>query len=317
MHIVAVAVLPGVIPIDLGIACGAFDRVRGAQGEQIYDVRVCGETEETDAIFFHVRTTENLAFLEQADTVIVPGVLDIFGPFPPRLLDSLRTAHARGARVTSICTGAFVLAAAGLLAGRRATTHWAHVADLAQLHPTIDVDPDVLYVDEGQVVTSAGALAGVDMCLHLIRRDHGQMIAADASRLVVAPLNREGGQAQYIRTALPGSSDSLSDLLDWMVENAHEPLDVATLAEKACVSPRTLARRFREQTGTTPLQWLLIARVRRAQAMLETTSNTIETIAFEAGFDSPVTFRTRFQKIVGVSPAAYRRQFAAREPQPA
>jgi transcriptional regulator GlxA family with amidase domain len=216
-------------------------------------------------------------------------------------------------RLASICSGAFVLAASGLLDGKRATTHWIGAANLARRYPKVIVEPDVLFIDEGCIITSAGASAGIDMCLHLIRKDHGQSIAARAARLAVAPLSRDGGQAQFIRHEAPQSSDSLAPLLEWMTANLHREMDVEMLARRAQTSPRTFARRFREQTGTTPLQWLLTARVRQAQEMLETSRRTIDDIAFRCGFESPVTFRTRFRKVVGLNPSAFRQRFAKPE----
>ncbi len=192
----------------------------------------------------------------------------------------------------------------------RATTHWVGTANLARLYPKVIVEPDVLFVDEGRIITSAGASAGLDMCLHLIRRDHGQAVAARAARLAVAPLSRDGGQAQFIRHEAPQSTESLAPLLEWMGANLSKPMDVVSLARRAHTSPRTFARRFREQTGTTPLQWLQTARVRRSQEFLETSRNPIDDIALRCGFDSPVTFRTRFRKLVGLSPSAFRQRFA-------
>jgi transcriptional regulator GlxA family with amidase domain len=311
MHRVAVLALHGVVPFDLGIACAVFGHVRTSGGEPAYDVRVCGEAPLVQTGTFAIQAPAGLEDLALADTVIIPGIADPSPPVADAVLAAIRAAWDRGARIASICSGAFVLAATGLLDRRRATTHWLGAADLARRYPAIDVDPDVLFVDEGRIVTSAGAAAGLDMCLHLVRRDHGQAAAATAARLAVAPLHRDGGQAQFIRAAMPGSDASLAPLLEWMVENLHRPLDADMLAARACVSVRTLTRRFRQQTGTTPLQWLLVARVRRAQALLETSSNTIERIAAAAGFESPVTFRARFQKVVGIGPAAYRRRFAA------
>jgi transcriptional regulator GlxA family with amidase domain len=310
MHVVAVLAIHGVVPFDLGIACAVFGHVHTDDGEPAYEVRVCGEAAEVCAGAFTVQAPAGLDELGLADTIIIPGIADPSLAVAHPVLAAIRAAWARGARVASICSGAFVLAATGLLDGRRATTHWLGTADLAHRYPAVDVDPDVLFVDEGRIVTSAGAAAGLDMCLHLVRRDHGQAAAAHAARLAVAPLHRDGGQAQFIRHAMPRSDASLGSLLEWMDANLHRPLNTHTLAARACLSARTLTRRFREQTGTTPLQWLLIARVRRAQELLETTSNTIERIAAAAGFDSPVTFRARFQKIVGIGPAAYRRQFS-------
>ena len=221
----------------------------------------------------------------------------------------MHAAYARGARIASICSGTFILAAAGLLDGRRATTHWLAAGLLAERHPAVAVDPGVLFVDEGRIVTAAGASAGLDMCLHLLRRDHGHAVAAHAARLAVAPLDREGGQAQFIHHEAPGSAANLAGLLDWMRENAHRRLTVDELARQAAASPRTFARRFREQTGTTPLQWLITARVRRAQELLETTRLSIEEIAAAAGFEGAAALRDRFRCTVGVSPKAYRRSF--------
>ncbi len=218
-----------------------------------------------------------------------------------------------GARVASICSGAFVLAAAGLLDGRRATTHWLAAELLAKLYPAVTVDPGVLFVDEGRILTSAGSSARLDMCLHLLRRDHGHAVAAQAARLAVAPLDCGGGQVQFIRHEPPGSTASLAPLLDWISANAHRPLTVDELARQAATSPRTLARRFREQTGTTPLQWLITARVRRAQELLETTSLSIDRIAGAAGFGCAAALRGRFHRSVGVSPKAYRRSFGMPE----
>jgi transcriptional regulator GlxA family with amidase domain len=313
MHVVAILALHGVVSFDLGIACEVFGRVRTPDAGAAYEVRVCGEAPEVRAGAFSINAPAGLEGLASADTIIIPGTEHPLLPIAAPVLEALLVAWERGARIASICSGAFVLAAAGLLDGRRATTHWLGAADLARLYPAIDVDPDVLFVDEGRIITSAGAAAGLDMCLHLVRRDHGQAAAAHAARLAVAPLHRDGGQAQFIRNAMPGSDASLGPLLEWMGENAHGSLDVQALAARVCVSPRTLTRRFRAQTGTTPLQWLLTARVRRAQELLETTASSVEEIALTVGFDSPVTFRARFQRIAGVSPAAYRRRFSASE----
>ena len=309
MHVVAVLAVQGAIAFELGLPCEVFGRVRLPRADDEYDVRVCGEAAEVRTRGFGIRAPWTLDDLADADTVIVPGIEDPTLPVPDIVVAAVRAAYARGARITSICTGTFILAAAGLLDGRRATTHWLAASLLAQRYPAIEVDPAVLFVDEGRIVTSAGASAGLDMCLHLLRRDHGHAVAADAARLAVAPLDREGGQAQFIRHEAPGSAASLATLLDWMRRNARLPLTVDDLARQAATSPRTLARRFREQTGTTPLQWLITARVRRAQELLETTSLPIEEIAAAAGFDGAASLRDRFRCTVGVSPKAYRRSF--------
>jgi transcriptional regulator GlxA family with amidase domain len=311
MHHVAVLALHDFVPFDLGIACEVFGRVSVASGAQAYDVKVCAHARTIRCRAFDMRVPHGLDALARADTVVVPGIENTTTPVPEPVLAALRSAWDRGARLASICSGAFVLAASGLLDGKRATTHWIGTAHLAKLYPKIIVEPDVLFVDEGRIITSAGASAGVDMCLHLIRRDHGQAVAARAARLAVAPLSRDGGQAQFIRYEAPQSTDSLAPVLEWMSANLNKEMDVDSLARRARTSPRTFARRFREQTGTTPLQWLLNARVRRAQELLETSRRPIDDIALRCGFDSPVTFRARFRKLVGLNPSAFRQRFAA------
>lgn len=311
MHTVAVLALDDFVPLDLAIPCDIFGSFRLAGQHDLYRVQVCGVRRTLRSRAFEVRVPFGLDAVMRADTVVVPGILDPLRPFPEPALQALRAAWANGARVTSICTGAFALAAAGLLDGRRATTHWLGAAELARLYPTVKVQPDVLFVDEGRIVTSAGASAGIDMCLHLVRRDHGQAAASQIARLAVAQLNRDGGQAPFIRQEVPRAREDLAPLLEWMGAHLHEPLDVETLARRARMSPRTLARRFRAQTGTTPLQWLLTARIRKAQELLETTRRSIEDIAARTGFDSPVTFRARFRRIVGLSPRAWRARFTA------
>ena len=311
MHQVAVLALHGLVPFDLGIACEVFGRVSLPSGAQAYDVKVCAHTRTIRSRVFDMRVSHGLDTLSRADTIVVPGIEDPAFPLPEPVLAALRSAWDRGARLASICSGAFVLAASGLLDGKRATTHWIGVAKLASSYPKVIVEPDVLFVDEGRIITSAGAAAGIDMCLHLVRRDHGQAVAARAARLAVAPLSRDGGQAQFIRHEAPQSTESLAPLLEWMGANLSKTMDVVSLARRARTSPRTFARRFREQTGTTPLQWLLTARVRRSQELLETSRRPIDDIALRCGFDSPVTFRTRFRKLVGLSPSAFRQRFAA------
>jgi len=310
MHTVAVLALDGVIPFDLATPLEVFDRTRLPDQQAAYRTRVCGVTEEVDAGAFRLRAPFALDAVAAADTVLVPGVADLTRPTPPQVIDALRAAATAGTRIASICTGAFTLAAAGLLDGRRATTHWAAAPELARRHPRVLVDPDVLFVDEGDVLTSAGAAAGLDLCLHLIRRDHGTAVAADAARISVMPLEREGGQAQFIVHEPPGDDgSSLAPVLDWLEENLHHDLGVDDIAARALMSTRTLNRRFREQTGTTPLRWLHRRRLRRAQHLLETTGHPVERIAYQVGFGSPTTFRERFRATVGTSPQAYRRAF--------
>ncbi|WP_328467958.1 helix-turn-helix domain-containing protein [Actinoplanes sp. NBC_00393] len=311
MHIVAVLALDKVIPFDLATPVEVFSRVRLADGSSPYEVRICAPTPTVDAGVFRLQAPWGLDTLLAADTIILPGCADGASPVPREVLDLLGKAAAGGARLASICAGAFVLAATGLLDGLRATTHWLAAPMLAERFPRIDVDPNVLYVDNGQFLTSAGAAAGLDLCLHMIRRDHGSAVAADAARLSVMPLEREGGQAQFIVPEQPPTprGSGLEPLLRWMQENTEVDLTLADLAGRAGMSIRTLNRRFREQTGTTPLQWLLRARIRRAQHLLEATDQPVEQIAGRVGFGSPTAFRDRFKRVVGTSPHSYRAAF--------
>ncbi len=311
MHTVAVLALDQVIPFDLSTPIEVFSRTRLPSGRPGYRVRVCAAESPVDAGLFTLRAPGGLDALADADTITVPGVADVSRPVPSGVLDALKEAAADGTRIASICVGTFTLAAAGLLAGLRATTHWLAAARLAESYPDIDVDPDVLYVDNGQILTSAGAAAGLDLCLHMIRRDYGSAVAAHAARLSVMPLEREGGQAQFIVHDQPPTPQGsvMEPVLRWMEDNAGRELTLDDIAEHAGMSTRTLMRRFREQTGTTPLQWLHRARVRQAQHLLETTGHSIERIALQVGFGSPTAFRDRFKRIAGVSPQVYRRTF--------
>jgi transcriptional regulator GlxA family with amidase domain len=313
MHRIAVVALDGVVAFDLATPLEAFGRLRLPNGRPAYQVRVCGLTREVDAGAFRLQVPYGLAELRQADTVILPGINDIVAPQPPRLLQAVRRAAAAGSRIASICSGAFVLAATGLLDGRRATTHWVAAAELARRFPRVRVDPSVLYVDCGAVLTSAGAAAGLDLCLHMIRSDYGAALAAEAARLSVMPLEREGGQAQFILHPPPsGDGTPLSVVLDWLEQNLHEEIALADIARRAALSVRSLSRHFKQHTGTTPLQWLLRARVRRAQLLLETTNQSVERIAAHAGFGSVAVFRQHFQRLAGTSPLGYRKAFQSR-----
>ncbi|GIJ48765.1 AraC family transcriptional regulator [Virgisporangium aliadipatigenens] len=245
-----------------------------------------------------------------ADTLIVPACENVHAQQPPELLDVVRAAHARGARILSICSGAFVLAAAGILDGRRATTHWLHAPELAERHPAVKVDASVLYVEDDNVITSAGTVAGIDACLHLVRVDHGAAVAAEVARRIVTTPHRDGGQAQYVRpVASPVDDGWLAPLLDWASAQLHRPLTAADLAARANVSVRTVERRFATVLGMSPLQWLLQQRVRRAQQLLETTDRPIEWIATTCGFGTAASLRAHFARVVGLAPTAYRRGF--------
>jgi transcriptional regulator GlxA family with amidase domain len=312
MHTVVVLALDTVVPFDLSTPLEVFSRTRLPDGRRAYRVLVCGARPTVDAGAFTMRVPHGLDALGDADTIILPGCADSTAPVPRRVLAALRTAAADGTRIASICAGAFILAATGLLDGQRATTHWIAADLLAERYPTIDVDPDVLYVDNGQFLTSAGAAAGLDLCLHLIRRDHGATVAADAARLSVVPLEREGGQAQFIVNDRPPTprGSVLEPVLHWMQDNATRDLTLDDIAAKAGMSTRTLNRRFREQIGTTPMQWLLRNRVRQAQYLLEATDHPIDRIAGQVGFGSPTAFRDRFRRVVGTNPQTYRARFS-------
>ncbi|NTJ45324.1 helix-turn-helix domain-containing protein [Agrobacterium larrymoorei] len=309
MHKVSVLAIDGLIPFDLSIPCEVLGRATTASGSPAYDVKICGETPAIRTSRFNILPDHALKDLSDAHTVIIPGIVDVDREVSSPVLEAINESWQAGARIASICTGAFVLAASGLLTGRRATTHWRGAEELQMRYPDIMVDPSVLWVDEGRLITSAGASAGIDMCLHLVRKDFGQAVAAHAARMAVAPLDRDGGQAQFIRHTPPTSNASLAHLLDWMRANAHRPVDLDELASQACISPRTLTRRFKEQTGTTPMQWLLRTRIQLACDLLETSDAYIDEISLATGFESSVTFRARFGSIVGISPTVYRQRF--------
>lgn len=311
VHKIAVLVLNDVVPLDFGIGYQVFALASQVDGSKAYEVEVCAPERTIQAAGFDMQVRYGLDRLERAHTIVIPGCEDPFGVVPDAVKIALREAHTRGARLASICTGAFILAASGLLGGKRVTTHWRFAEDLARLYPQITVEPNVLFVDEGSIVTSAGASAGLDMCLHIVRRDFGQSVAANTARLVVAPLYRDGGQAQFIRQELPGSPASLMPLIEWMRDNLNSSHTVDSLAARANMSARTFARRFQEQTGTTPLQWLLTARIDRARELLEESETSIDQTAFLSGFGSAVTFRSRFRKVVGLTPTEYRRRFSS------
>lgn len=310
MHTVAILALDGVLAFDLSTPIELFGRTRLPDGQAAYRVLICAPTDEIDTGTFTLRIPWRLDTLVEADTIILPGLADPTAPISDEVLVALRSASARGARMASICVGAFILAATGLLDGLRATTHWAAARELARRYPKVQVDADVLFVDNGQILTSAGAAAGLDLCLHMIRRDHGTAVAANVARIAVMPLERDGGQAQFIVHEPPTPDGAtLEPVLRWMEENAHRELRLEDIAAQATMSTRTLSRRFREQTGTTPLQWLKCARLRKAQCLLETTEHSVEWIAQQVGFGSSTTLRDLFKQLVGISPQGYRRAF--------
>jgi transcriptional regulator GlxA family with amidase domain len=309
-HHVAVLALEAVVPLDLAIPAQVF----GVYDEVPYRVTVCaaeaGPVRTTSG--FPIVAQAGLETLVEADTIIVPGFTPHLRPPDKPVLDALRAAASRGTRMASICTGAFALAAAGVLDGRRATTHWRDTADLAHLYPAVHVESDVLYVDEGTLLTSAGVASGLDLCLHILRTDHGAALASHIARRLVVPPHREGGQAQYVDQPLPThTGGSLAATRAWALEHLHEPLTVRTLAAHAHVSERTFARHFTAETGVPVLQWLLARRVDAARAALESTSASIDEIADTCGFGTAANLRKHFRRQVSTTPTAYRRTFAA------
>ena len=317
MHTVAVLALPDTIAFDLSTAVETFGRVMLPSGEPAYRVLVCGTDAVVDAGPMRIATDHGLDAALEADTMVVPGRNDVTVATPDAVLRALMSAHAAGARIASICSGAFSLAEAGLLDGKRATTHWLAADLFRATFPAVNLDPDVLYVDEGQVLTSAGASAGLDLCLHMIARDYGAAVAADAARLAVAPLHRSGGQAQFILRNQAvvkhiAERTELDDVLAWIEQEAHRDVTLNDIATRASVSVRTLNRRFQAETGQTPMQWLTGVRVRHAQQLLESTAYGVERVGREVGFTSPANFREQFRRLTGVAPLNYRNTFRER-----
>jgi AraC family transcriptional regulator, transcriptional activator FtrA len=314
MHRVVALCLEGVVAFDLAAPAQAFSVASTSGGRPQYEFSTCSLDggELTSTTGFGVVPQGDLGLLERASTVVVPAYFDVFSAPPAEAIEALRAAPERGARVISVCTGAFALAHAGLLDGRRATTHWAFADEMAARFPAVEVDAAALYVDEGAVMTSAGLSAGIDLCLHVIREDCGAAAGERVARHMVAAPHREGGQAQFIERPAPtalAAVGSLEGTRRWAAERLHEPLDVAAMARHASVSPRTFARRFREETGTTPLQWLLGQRVREARRLLEETDLPIDAIAWQAGFGTAASLRDHFRRATATTPTAYRRSF--------
>jgi transcriptional regulator GlxA family with amidase domain len=312
---VVVVVHSRVEPFELAVLCEVFGTDRSDDGLPVYDFAVvtCEPGPVTTNIGFTIDLPYDLARLEKADLIAVapPGSPD--SESPPELLEALRRAVDRGARVLSVCTGAFVLGAAGLLDDRPCTTHWRHAEDLQRRFPRAKVDPDVLYVDDGAVLTSAGAAAAIDLGLYIIRQADGVAVANAIARRMVVPPQREGGQRQYVETPVPSSqADTLEPLLSWMLANLGEEMSVEDLAARVHLSPRTFARRFRAETGATPHHWLTGQRILLAQRLLEESDHGIDTVADLAGFGSAAVLRHHFVRRVGTTPQAYRRTFRRR-----
>ena len=310
-HHVAVLVLEGAKPLDVGIPAQVFSH----RPSMPYDVRVCGATPGLvsggDGLSYHV--ADGLEAFESADTIFIPGYREPVSTEPPAsVVQALTAAHERGTRLAAISTGAFALAATGLLDGKRATTHWHYAQALAAKHPLVQVDENVLFVDEGDVLTSAGAASGIDLCLHLVRRDHGVGLSNHVARRLVAAPYRSGGQAQYVPRSMPEPlGDVFASTREWALAHLSEPLTLDVLARNARVSARTFSRRFIEDTGYTPMQWVLRARVDLARELLERTDLGVEQVADRVGLGTGANLRMHFQRILGTSPTEYRHTFSA------
>lgn len=314
-HTVAAVITHGVSPFELSVAVEVFGLDRSELVDPWYRLIVCAAVgppvRAKGSLGLTIDTPYRLDDVDQADTVVVP----MWAPdqVPDRdLVHALQVAHERGARILSFCSGAFLLAHAGLLDGRRATTHWMYAGRLASEFPRIEVEPDVLYVVDDRVMTSAGTAAAIDLCLHLVRLDHGADVANAVARRMVVPPHRDGGQAQYIQAPVSACSDAADpfrDTLNWALEHLDQQLTVEALSRRAAMSPRTFARRFVASMGTTPLQWILRQRVLLAQRLLETTDESIERLAMTCGFGTAAGMRVHFQRLVGTNPTSYRRAF--------
>lgn len=312
---VAAIAVPGVAPFELGLVCEVFGTDWRDTGGPAFDLTVCAPQPGVLPMGrgLALAVDAGLEATHDADLVVVlpageprDGAL----PAPAAVLGAVRAARARGAWVMSVCSAAFTLGEAGLLDGRRCTTHWRHADELARRHPGARVDPAVLYVEDDGVITSAGTAAGIDACLHLVRRELGAGPAAAIARRMVVPPHRDGGQAQYVDTPLPCDADTLAPLLAWLAEHLDEDLSVPDLAARALMSERTFARRFRAETGTTPAAWVTRQRLVRAQELLERTTAGVDEVARASGFGSASLLRHHFARVLGTSPQAYRRQFA-------
>jgi transcriptional regulator GlxA family with amidase domain len=311
MHRVVALCLDGLVAFDLTAPAQAFGLAARPGGEPLYEFSTCsvGGAEVRTTSGFGVSPDSGLGAIRGADTVVVPAYADLFSPPATEALAALRAAGRRGTRVLSVCTGAFALAHAGLLDGRRAATHWAWAGELTRRFPAVEVDPDALYVDEDQVMTSAGLSAGIDLSLHVIRKDFGAAVGERVARHMVAAPHREGGQAQFARPTAAEAGGSLEPTRRWAAARLGEPLDVTAMADHARVSPRTFARRFREEAGTTPLQWLLAQRVLEVRRLLEESDLPVETIAWRCGFGTAASLRDHFRRATATTPTAYRRAF--------
>lgn len=310
---VSVLAYEGMSAFETGIVTEVFGLRWPELDADSYELTICAEGSGTVSVVggATLSTPHGLDALARAQTVVIPSVSDVTADPTPELVAALRLAHQRGARIVSICSGAFALAAAGLLDGRRATTHWRYAGLLRRRYPRVDVDPNPLYIDDHDVLTSAGCAAGLDLCLHIVRQDFGATVANAIARRLVIPPHRDGGQAQYIEAPVtPDSGDArIAKSMAWAMEHLSEPITVQTLAHQAAMSSRTYLRHFPRSTGTSPIRWLINQRIQASLSLLETTNASIDEIAGTVGFDTPVTYRHHFTQAMRTSPSAYRRTF--------
>jgi transcriptional regulator GlxA family with amidase domain len=315
-HRIAIVVLEGTLALDMAVAIQSFGRrplgfryIR-EEPRSPYDVVLCGsDSSEQRTVGFSMRDLASFDEIRDADTVVVPGLDDPERRRDPAALDAIADAADRGARIVSLCAGAFVLGHAGVLSGHRVTTHWALADDFRRLFPDVELLDDELYVDDGQVLTSGGMLAAADLCLHILRQDRGQSYANDVSRLLVSPPHRAGGQTQYMKPRSHVANGSLGPVMGWILEHLDEELTVRAVADRANLSTRTLSRRFEAETGRGVLDWIAARRIEHARALLEDTDLTVTDIAFATGFGSLDTFRRQFVRLSGTTPREYRRTF--------
>jgi AraC family transcriptional activator FtrA len=312
---VSVLAYEGMSAFETGITTEVFGLRWPDIDEQWYEFTLCTEGSRQVSVLggATLSTPHGLDALAAAQTVIIPSVSDVTAAISPELIAALQLAHDRGARIVSICSGAFALAAAGLLDGRRATTHWQYAQLLSRRYPRIHVDPGPLYIDDGDLLTSAGCAAGLDLCLHIVRADFGAAVATAIARRLVIPPHRDGGQAQYIESPIQQApdDDNVARSMAWAIEHLPEPITLPMLARHAQMTRRTYLRQFARSTGTTPIRWLIHQRIHASLSLLEGTDKRIEDIAYTVGFDSPVTYRHHFNQTMGTPPSTYRRTFRA------
>ena len=306
-HRIGILALEGFVPFDCTIPYQMLSMAVTGDSNAAYEICFIGDKDVVSSEQFSITQVLPLTAIHDTETIIIPGIIQPFSYHNATVFEALRTAYTAGIRLASICTGACILAAAGLLNGLSATTHWAIVGEFAKKYPQVAVEPDILFCDNGQILTSAGLSSGIDLCLHMVRKDLGAATAEKLATYFVVPLERDGGQRQFVKHSTPQSASSLSALLLWLQENMHRKLTLQQICQQGNMSLRTLNRKFQEQTGVPPMTWLNRARIRRAQTLLESSAMSVEEIAAITGFGSAASFREHFRHIVGTSPTAWKK----------